>query len=271
MQLLALVILLVACAPKTGNEESAQSEPEAPKRGPLVGAWTMTAYHVLNNDDDTVYSVDDRVQYKLFTEASVMWGGEAGEDSTDWFGSGSYTIEGDSLVEIMTSGSAAFRNIVEEYGQRFTMGLDVMVDSYSQINRMNDSTRSVEVYERIGTAGSDALTGMWSMKQVVVTDNFTSDTIWVDNDRVQRKLFIDGNIMWANESPADSVQWFGYGTYTINGDRFTETMLSGSMSFRSSMAADGNNIFEMSYEVSDEMFTQVRRQDSVTVKEIYIK
>ena len=43
----------------------------------------MTNYMSINDSGDT--TTDDRLQYKVYVDGSVMWGFEAAPDSTEWF------------------------------------------------------------------------------------------------------------------------------------------------------------------------------------------
>ena len=106
----------------------------------------MTNYLSVTNDGDSI--TDDRLQYKVYIDGSVMWGFEAAPDSTEWFGYGSYFIEGDSLFETMASGSYAFRQAIQGQNNFFRIALTVSDDMYTQVISGSDAT-VYESYERV--------------------------------------------------------------------------------------------------------------------------
>ncbi len=112
----------------------------------------------------------------------------------------------------------------------------------------------------------DVLTGAWTITNYYTVNNFTGDTTFIE--RTQYKLYVDGNVMWGFEAAPDSTEWFGYGRYQLDGDTLRETMISGSNGFRSVLAS-GSNTFSMDLNIFDDSYTQIHRQDSVTVYEVY--
>lgn len=106
----------------------------------------MIDYLRISDDGDSI--TDDRTQYKMYVDGSVMWGFEAAPDSTEWFGYGTYFIEGDSLFETMVSGSWAFREAIGGQNNFFRIGIDVRGDTYTQIIKDAGST-SYETYQRV--------------------------------------------------------------------------------------------------------------------------
>ena len=116
-------------------------------------------------------------------------------------------------------------------------------------------------------SGHDALTGAWKMTSLVVMHSETGDTLWAGT-RKQYKLYVDGSVMWAYEAEPDSTEWFGYGTYTIDGDTLRETMLTGSQAFRKEMESMGNR-FSHALGFSDGMYTQAEQADTIIRREVY--
>jgi len=116
------------------------------QRDALTGAWQMTNYLRVTNDGDSI--TDARLQYKMYIDGSVMWGFEAAPDSTEWFGYGSYFIEGDSLFETMASGSYAFRQAIQGQNNFFRIALTVSDNMYTQVISENEAT-VYESYQRV--------------------------------------------------------------------------------------------------------------------------
>ena len=127
-------------------ETASEATVAEPPSDPLEGAWRMTDFLQITNDGDTID--DDRVQYKMYVNGSVMWGFEAPEKYTEYYGYGTYYIEGDTLYETMTSGSWAFRQAISQNGNFFRIGIQVEGDSYTQVIVGSDET-TYETYERV--------------------------------------------------------------------------------------------------------------------------
>lgn len=143
-QIFALFLLvIISCQPAT---EAPIVEMEDTSRDMLTGAWRMTDFLQITNEGDTID--DDRVQYKMYVDGSVMWGFEAPEKYTEFYGYGTYYIDGDSLYETMTSGSWAFRQMISQNNNFFRIGIDVRENSYTQVIVGEEET-TYETYERI--------------------------------------------------------------------------------------------------------------------------
>ncbi|SNT28322.1 hypothetical protein SAMN05421640_3166 [Ekhidna lutea] len=142
--LFILLSLLVNCKPKSPALQ--QTGMEEQLRDKLTGAWRMTDYMTISNEGDT--STDERVQFKMYVDGSVMWGFESPAEYTEWYGYGTYNIEGDTLYETMLSGSWAFRQAIANNGNFFRIAIDVTDSTYTQIIKGPEET-TYESYERI--------------------------------------------------------------------------------------------------------------------------
>lgn len=61
------------------------------------------------------------------------------------------------------------------------------------------------------------LEGVWELEnQQLYEDGLLSDTVENENGYRQIKIYSKGKVMWTRNDPADSNEWFGYGTYTVN-------------------------------------------------------
>jgi len=116
-------------------------------RDALTGAWRMTDFLQITNEGDTIKD-DDRVQYKMYVDGSVMWGFESPKKFTEWYGYGTYQIEGDSLYETMTSGSWAFRQAISQNNNFFRIGIDIDDSTYTQVIKEKNHI-SYETYKRV--------------------------------------------------------------------------------------------------------------------------
>lgn len=143
--ILAIFILLVYSC-NTPAETSEISESISSSRDALTGAWRMTDFLQITTEGDTID--DDRIQYKVYVDGSVMWGFEAPEKYTEFYGYGTYYIDGDTLYETMTSGSWAFRQMISQNNNFFRIGIKVEENSYTQVI-VSDEDTTYETYERI--------------------------------------------------------------------------------------------------------------------------
>ena len=74
-----------------------------------------------------------------------------------------------------------------------------------------------------GLKGTWELIGFYNYKDNKVVDSFKTS----DNSR-QLKMYTDTKVMWSKHKPADSSEWFGYGTYSYKEDMLTEILDFGS-------------------------------------------
>lgn len=81
------------------------------------------------------------------------------------------------------------------------------------------------------------------------------DTIPVTPGYRQIKMYYNGKVMWTRYVPADSIEWFGYGSYTTTESTLTEKLeyMSASML----KIANDNMIWEMELQLGDSTFTQI--------------
>ncbi len=141
------IILIVFCIACQSDSPSNQiAEVQNTPVDPLTGAWKMTDYLQITDNGDTI--ANERVQYKMYVNGRVMWGFEAPENYTEWFGYGKYEIEGDSLFETMTSGSWAFRQAISGQNNVFRIGIDIKENSYTQVIK-EDTLTTYETYQRL--------------------------------------------------------------------------------------------------------------------------
>lgn len=112
----------------------------------------------------------------------------------------------------------------------------------------------------------DVLTGAWEMTNLYSINQYSGDTIFFDQK--EYKLYVDGNVMWGIEAATESIEWFGFGKYYIDGDTLRETMSSGSKSFRDVLEERGNK-FAFDLNIFGDSYTQIVRYDSIKLYEVY--
>lgn len=60
------------------------------------------------------------------------------------------------------------------------------------------------------------LEGVWELEhQFLIENDQVTDTLYNLNGYRQVKIYTKGKIMWTRFNPADSNEWFGYGSYEI--------------------------------------------------------
>ena len=75
------------------------------------------------------------------------------------------------------------------------------------------------------TINSSSLEGVWELEyQYIWENNEIVDTLYNFDGYRQVKMFSKGKVMWTRYNPADSNEWFGYGTYEIKGNILEEQL-----------------------------------------------
>ena len=61
-----------------------------------------------------------------------------------------------------------------------------------------------------------ALEGVWELQhQYLYENDVVTDTLQNENGYRQVKMYSQGRVMWTRHDPADTNEWFGFGTYTV--------------------------------------------------------
>lgn len=75
------------------------------------------------------------------------------------------------------------------------------------------------------SVNSNSLEGVWELEyQYIWENNEIVDTLYNFDGYRQVKMFSKGKVMWTRYNPADSNEWFGYGTYEIKGNILEEQL-----------------------------------------------
>ncbi|WP_458627170.1 hypothetical protein [Winogradskyella sp. PC D3.3] len=89
-------------------------------------------------------------------------------------------------------------------------------------------TEVVEI-EEIQDTNSPKLNGTWKLVGFYnYKDNVVVDSFKTNPASRQLKMYTDTKVMWCKHKPADSSEWFGYGTYNYKGNTLTEVLDFGS-------------------------------------------
>ncbi|MBO6607101.1 MAG: hypothetical protein JJ905_11690 [Psychroserpens sp.] len=130
------MLLFFSCnTDKTTSDLSESSTEETVQnKTPLEGAWELIGYHNYadNKVIDSFNTSPGYRQVKMYTPTKVMWSKYTPADSSEWFGYGSYRINGNELTEILEYGSQRMSEIIEEK-KEFKHELIINGDTFSQI------------------------------------------------------------------------------------------------------------------------------------------
>ena len=92
----------------------------------------------------------------------------------------------------------------------------------------NEITKIIEVKE-IPNVNSKSLNGTWELVSFYnYKDNVVVDSFDTSSNSRQLKMYTDSKVMWCKHKPADSSEWFGYGTYYFKDNTLTEVLDFGS-------------------------------------------
>ena len=107
----------------------------------------------------------------------------------------------------------------------------------------NISDSKVEKNIKPTLKGTWELVGFYNYKDNEVVDSFTTDP----NFR-QLKIYTDKKVMWCKYRPADSSEWFGYGSYKFNDNELTEVLDFGSRVMNEVIEENKEFIFDLKLE-----------------------
>ncbi|MBL87840.1 MAG: hypothetical protein CMO82_14450 [Winogradskyella sp.] len=117
------------------------------------------------------------------------------------------------------------------------------------------SSSKTEPKDKLGDLkGTWELTGFYNYKDNVVVDSFK-----MNPDFRQLKMYTDTKVMWCKHRPADSSEWFGYGTYKYDGDQLTEVLDFGSAVMNEVIEEKKQFIFEL--DLYPNKFQQIELDD----------
>ncbi len=77
---------------------------------------------------------------------------------------------------------------------------------------------------------SPSLDGVWELVSFYnYEDEVVKDTVVNNVENRQVKMYLDGKVMWSRRAPADQIDYFGYGSYSITDSTLTEVLDYGSV------------------------------------------
>ncbi|MFI8379810.1 hypothetical protein [Leeuwenhoekiella sp. NPDC079379] len=98
--------------------------------------------------------------------------------------------------------------------------------------------------------------GTWELKDFYYyDDNKIIDTVGATDGYRQIKMYTKDRVMWTRYVPKDSVEWFGYGTYSVQQNKLVETLEYGSESMMEVL--DTLRIFTFELQLSQNKYSQI--------------
>ena len=112
------------------------------------------------------------------------------------------------------------------------------------------------VFPTIKNEIEPSIQGTWELKNFYYYDNnIIIDTVGATDGYRQIKMYTKNRVMWTRYVPKDSVEWFGYGTYSVQQDKLVETLEYGSESMMEVL--DTLRIFTFELQLSQNEYSQI--------------
>lgn len=234
-------LVLMACLAfvMAGCKQSVDLSKEIP------GTYSMQDQIIQQGEKST--TLTDLKQLKMYTNNHFMYTQVNPSDSVASFGVGTYTVNGDSLIEhrFYTSSGSTFNDKPTDFSLAITktqLGYDQVIHDI-QIDSV--SSTLTEHYLSVKDTTTSPLDGVWKeIKSYMIVGKDT-----LPNVRTQYKAFYRGYFMFGNTVQIGNNQTkagIGYGTFKKTGDgEMEETDLNSSYPFIA------GNTFKVTYTMSD--------------------
>jgi len=126
----------------------------------------------------------------------------------------------------------------------------VLIFSCKENGKTNKDVLVTTSEEKLSLKGSWELKGFYNYQNNIVVDSFSNNTI-----SRQIKMFSDTKVMWCKLRPADSIEFFGYGSYSYEDGKLTEILDFGS-SFMNDVIAEQKE-FNFQLQLHPDRFEQI--------------
>ena len=102
-----------------------------------------------------------------------------------------------------------------------------------------------------------SLQGAWELVSYYnYRENGEIDTILSSKDNQQIKIYSDSKVMWGRERTSDTLDWFGYGNYSIKSDSLIEVLDFGSKAMNNIIKNNKEFIFKIV--IGEDTFSQIQ-------------
>ncbi|MBJ6369840.1 hypothetical protein [Snuella sedimenti] len=127
----------------------------------------------------------------------------------------------------------------------------------------NESKPVTEISETITPEETPTIEGAWELVSYL---NYRSDgavdTIKTSNTNKQVKMYSASKVMWTRLRVSDSLDWFGYGDYTVKDGLLTEVLDYGSKAMNNVIKEQKEFVFNIVLEKNK--FSQIQVDDEGT-------
>ena len=136
------------------------------------------------------------------------------------------------------------------------------------------SCKDKEVSDKNLNTDKLSIEGTWELiSRYNYIDNKVVDSFGLGEGYRQVKMYTPTKVMWSRMRPADSSEWFGYGSYEINenGDKLTEILDYGSVMMSKIIEEEKEFTFELI--LKKDAFIQIELDDegNRVISENYIR
>ena len=124
------------------------------------------------------------------------------------------------------------------------------------------SCKDKEVSDKNLNTDKLSIEGTWELiSRYNYIDNKVVDSFGLGEGYRQVKMYTPTKVMWSRMRPADSSEWFGYGSYEINenGDKLTEILDYGSVMMSKIIEEEKEFTFELI--LKKDAFIQIELDD----------
>ncbi len=133
-----------------------------------------------------------------------------------------------------------------------------IISFYSCKNESSEQAGAVAETE----SSKPSIRGVWELVSFYNydQDGNVSDTLKASETNKQVKIYTESKIMWSRVNINDTIDWFGYGTYTTTDTSLIETLEYGSKSMNR-VINEEQNVFDFKLILADETFSQITLDD----------
>lgn len=126
----------------------------------------------------------------------------------------------------------------------------VLIFSCKENEKANEVALITTSEEKLSLIGTWELKGFYNYQNNLIVDSFSNNTI-----SRQIKMFSDTKVMWCKLRPADSTEFFGYGSYSYDNGKLTEVLEFGS-SFMNDVISEQKE-FNFQLQIRPNRFEQI--------------
>ena len=125
-----------------------------------------------------------------------------------------------------------------------------LISSCRENVKSNEKIVDHSIENKLSLKGTWELKGFYNYQNNIIVDSFSNNTI-----SRQIKMYSDTKVMWSKQRPADSIEFFGYGSYNFEDGILTEVLEFGS-TFMNEVIAESKE-FNFQLQLHPDRFEQI--------------